>query len=121
MRDSHWCRNEANIAALSRSVAELSADLARVKAENGELRQALVTMAERLLAAGVLGAQDKRWLSGLLEHYLQPGDTLKTAAARAAHRVVGKVRCQCGATVDDIEGVTDERCPWCGERLQTDR
>lgn len=37
-------------------------------------------------------------------------------------RVVGKVSCpECGATIQDREGIHDEVCQWCGSTLQTER
>ncbi len=40
---------------------------------------------------------------------------------RSQAPVRGLVTCpSCGSQVRDVEGITDERCPWCGEALSTD-
>jgi hypothetical protein len=117
----HYCRNEGEIAALSRQVIELGGTLTELRQENRELRKAIMRLTERLLSADILGESDQRWLAELFGQHAQGGDSLKQAAARAAHQVVGKVRCRCGALIDDIEGITDERCPWCGEQVATER
>jgi rRNA maturation endonuclease Nob1 len=41
---------------------------------------------------------------------------------RGSGRVIGKLRCTaCNSVVDDKEGMTNEKCPWCGEQLTSMR
>lgn len=117
---SHSCHQGSSISSLLRDVSQLEAKLQTLSIENLEVRKALIKLAERLLKANLLGADDRTWIAELIGEHAG-GDCLEKAAARAAHRVLGKVRCKCGATVDDVDGVVDERCPWCGEKLTTDR
>ncbi len=41
---------------------------------------------------------------------------------RSQAKVLGTSTCpNCGAQVQDKEGITDEVCPWCGKQLETTR
>ena len=40
---------------------------------------------------------------------------------RSQARVLGATSCKaCGAQVQDLEGITDEDCPWCGAKVETE-
>jgi hypothetical protein len=119
---SSFCQHSASISALTSDLGRLEGKLESLAVENRELRKAVVKLAERLLQADLLADDDHDWLAALLGAHAQgKGERLDRAAARAVHRVVGKVSCRCGAVVDDIEGIVDERCPWCGAQLETQR
>ncbi len=65
---------------------------------------------------------DHKVVLDLLE--MAPGTSLEEVEnrlRRSQAQVLGTTRCpSCAGAVRDLEGVTDEVCPWCGAKLVTD-
>jgi septal ring factor EnvC (AmiA/AmiB activator) len=117
----------ANVLELERQVEALRADgadlgrrVAQLEAERAELRRALAVVLGASARQGLLDDEEEAFLVKVLGRR-QQDDPANEVAAKAAHIVIGKIRCQCGAAVDDIKGVTTEVCPWCGAQLGSAR
>ncbi len=111
---------EQRINSLAGQVANLESTLAETQSNAMESRMVLARLVARLAAHNLLTDEDRGWLSSYLGPTMKSG-SLQQATARVAHRVIGKIKCACGAVVDDIEGDTDEQCPWCGAIVHTAR
>lgn len=102
-------------------LAELRRQLADLAHEHSGLRSAVARLLTILMKSGQLDEE----LHGSWIQEFTGGRTKAeaiTKAATQAHVVIGKLRCpKCNGVVDDIEGVHDETCTWCGYQFHTDR
>jgi hypothetical protein len=112
----------AMVEALSTQLAASEIRVAELEQEQRETRKVLAETVRVLLEREILTEEDRGWLGEWLSKLSRvPGEGLKATASRAAHRVVAKVRCGCGATVDVIAGASDVQCPWCGKKTKVPR
>lgn len=108
----------ALVESLSTQLHESELKIAELESEQREMSKVLARAVSALLERQVLTEADAPWLSGWLSRGAQaPGVDLRRSASRAAHRVVAKVRCTCGAMVDAIAGGGELQCPWCGKAI----
>jgi len=110
----------AQFEALNQQQSELARRLTEMHEEQREMRRVLAIIVHRLMDQQILEGSEEE-VEQFLAAYQPSGEGAKSAAARMANEVIGKVRCQCGAVINDIKGITNERCPWCGEQIKTAR
>ena len=109
---------QTRLEALGAQMADLATRLQAQELTQRETRKALARIASALVNAGALNDDDRTWMATLLD---SPGGSTKEDLRTAAARVIGRIRCACGAMVDDAKGAGNDRCPWCGEQLKTNR
>jgi hypothetical protein len=112
--------NHQELEALRHTLQDTQLDLARLS-EQVRLQRKVIEKLVQLLAdtggAGEALLQEPE-VRELLHLSRQPSP----GTGRETGRVLGKLRCpSCQSVIDDKEGVTDERCHWCGAQLSSAR
>ena len=96
--------------------------VAELRAENRQLKAVLahILLCQAQGRPVVLHEDPVRTFLGL-PLQATPEDAMERLV-RSQARVIGRLVCpKCAATVQDLEGVKTERCPYCGEALASER
>ncbi len=108
-------RTKADMESLQQSVRDAQLDMVRLTEQVRLQRKVIEKLVQFVASMGGAGEEllkDKEVRELLNLAPDQPG----------AGRTIGKLRCPaCNSVVDDKEGVLNEKCPWCGEQLSSQK
>jgi hypothetical protein len=105
------------IAELGRELMRATELVEQMRSERNRDREAIAFLMRCLMDRKLLGDEDRAWAASYLGAKSE-GD-LARAAARASRQVVGKLKCACGSVFDQVKGLAEQQCPWCGRTTRT--
>ncbi len=115
----HDARAVASMRAAHQGISDNIQSLAEVRQELEMLRRVVRTMVYAQVSGEALALHEdpvSTWLG------LPVGATPEQAMERLLRtqaKVVGTSACpSCGAQIQDLEGIANEQCQWCGARLE---
>jgi rubrerythrin len=104
-------RTQVDVEAIQLALRDTQSDMVRLADQVRLQRKVIEKLVQFVADTGGAGAE-------LLKDK-EVRELLNLAPEQAGSgRVIGKLRCPaCNSVVDDKEGDTQEKCPWCGEQL----
>jgi hypothetical protein len=108
-------RTHAEVELLQKVVRDAQLDLARLTDQVRLQRKVIEKLVQFVASSG--GAGEELLRDKEVRELLN-----LTPEQSGTGRTIGKLRCPaCNSVVDDKEGMTNEKCPWCGEQLSSQR